>query len=61
MKQKTFFFINFQKEKTNTFNHSYSEKSSKRVTYIAQICYYDPQSARINVQSPQGTTTPSYS
>jgi hypothetical protein len=26
--------------------------------YIAQICYYDPQSAGINVQSPQGATTP---
>ena len=30
--------IIFQKENGNTFNHSYSEKSSKR-----EICYYDPQ------------------
>ena len=40
----------------------YSEKSSNRATYIAQICYiliyYDPQSAGINVQSPQSATTP---
>ena len=27
-------------------------------TYIAQICYYDPQSVGINVQSPQSATTP---
>jgi hypothetical protein len=27
-----FFIINFQNEKANTFNHSYSEKSSNRAT-----------------------------
>ena len=27
-------------------------------THIAQICYFDPQSAGINVQSPQSATTP---
>ena len=27
-------------------------------TYIAQIYYYDPQSAGINLQSPQSATTP---
>ena len=27
-------------------------------SYIAQISYYDPQSAGINVQSPQSATTP---
>ena len=27
-------------------------------TYIAQISYYDPQSAGINLQSPQSATTP---
>ena len=26
--------------------------------YIAQTCYYDPQSAGINVQSPQSASTP---
>ena len=26
--------------------------------YIVQIYYYDPQSAGINVQPPQSTTTP---
>ena len=26
--------------------------------YIAQIYYFDPQSAGINVQSPQSATTP---
>ena len=40
--------IIFQKENGNTF------ASSK----IAQIYYYDPQSARINLQSPQGDSTP---
>ena len=37
-----------------TFNHFYSEKSSK----IAQMYYYDPQSAGKNVQSPQSESTP---
>ena len=32
-----------------TFNHFYSEKSSK----IAKIYYYDPQSAGIKVKLPQ--------
>ena len=53
-----FFIINFWKEKANTFNHSSSKKSKNRATYMAQICYYDPQSAGINVQSPQSATTP---
>ena len=34
------------------------EKSSNKATYIAQICYYDPQSAGINMQSPQSATSP---
>ena len=48
-----FFIITFQKKSKDycTFNHSYSEKSLNR----AQICYYDPQSAGITVQSPQST------
>ena len=25
---------------------------------LAEICYYDPQSAEINVQSPQSASTP---
>ena len=33
-------------------------KSLQIERYIAQICYYDPQSARINVHSPQSATTP---
>ena len=56
-----FFHYWFSKRKGkyfDTFNHSYSKKSSNRATYIAQICYYDPQSAEINVQSPQSATTP---
>ena len=53
MKQIFFFYYKFSKRKGKyfyTFNHSYSEKS--------QICYYDPQSAGINMQSPQSATTP---
>ena len=34
------------------FNHFYSQKSSKK-SKIAQIYYYDPQSAGINLKSPQ--------
>ena len=45
--------IIFQKEKGNIFNKFYSEKSK-----IAQIYYYDPQSAGINVQSPQSDSNP---
>ena len=48
--------IIFQKQKvlkySNIFNHFHSEKSSKK-SKIVQIYNYDPQSARINVQSPQ--------
>ena len=60
-----FFIINFQKEKANilTFLIILIVKSLQielhRVgSYIAQIYYYDPQSAGINVQSPQSVTTP---
>ena len=42
----------------DTFNHSYGEKSLNRGTYMAEIYYYDPQSAGINLQSPQSATTP---
>ena len=34
------------------------DQLSTLVSYIAQICYYDPQSAGINVQSPQSAATP---
>jgi len=33
-----------------TFNHFYIEKSSKKSNKIAQIYYYDPQSAGINLE-----------
>ena len=50
--------IIFQKGKYfYTFNHFYSEKSSKK-SKIAQSYYYDPQSTRINVQSPQSESPP---
>ena len=42
--------IIIQKEKGNTFyifNHFYSEKSSKRSKYVAQIYHHKPQSAGI--------------
>ena len=38
-----------------TFNHFYCKKSSK--IKIAQIYYYDYQSAEINMQSPQSVST----
>ena len=57
-----FFIINFQKEKANTFTLLIilivKSLQIELLTYIAQICYYDPQSAGINVQSPQSATTP---
>ena len=48
-----------KREKGNTFytfNTFYSEKSSN-LSKIAQIYHYDPQSAGINVQSPQSEST----
>ena len=52
--KKICYYISKRKEKYFcTFNHFYSEKSK-----IAQIYYYDPQSAGINVQSPQSESTP---
>ena len=54
---KQFFFtINFQKEKANIF--TLLVILIVKSLQIAQICYYDPQSAGINVQSPQSATTP---
>ena len=55
------FHYQFSKRKGkyfNTFYHSYSENSSNRATYMAQIYYYDTQSAEINMQSSQSATTP---
>ena len=62
MKLKEFFCYYFSKRKWKyfyTFYHFYSEnlkvfKKSK----IAQIYYCDPESARINLQSPQSDSTP---
>ena len=36
----------------------YSEKSSKRAKQHKSTTYYDPQSAGINLQSPQSDSTP---
>ena len=50
--KKKYFCYHFSKRKWKyfyTFNHFYSEKSSKK-SKIAQIYYYDPQSAGINLQ-----------
>ena len=50
------YIIIFKKRKGKyfyTFNHFYSEESSE----IAQIYYYDPQSAGINMESPQSELT----
>ena len=54
------YVIIFKKEKGNTFTLLiiFIVKSSKRAKYIAQIYYYESQSARINVQSPQSESTP---
>ena len=51
--------IIFQKENWNTFTLSiiFIVKSLKK-SKVAQIYYYDPQSARINLQSPQSDSTP---
>ena len=43
--------IIFKKENGNTFNHFYSEDFKK--SKIAQIYYYDPQSAGINLHHPK--------
>ena len=50
-----FFIINFQKEKANTLTLLII--LIVKSLQIAQICYYDPQFARINMQSPQSATT----
>ena len=60
---KHFFFImSFQKETANklTLLIILIAKSLQieLLTYIAQIYYYYPQSARINVQSTQSAATP---
>ena len=59
---EAFIFINnFQKEKATTFTLLIILilKSLKiGLHIIAQICCFDPQSARINVQSPQSASTP---
>ena len=47
----------FFKKKREILLHFYSEKFLKK-SKIAQIYYYDPQSAGINVQSPQSESTP---
>ena len=51
----------FQKEKGNTFTLLITKSLQKdfKKSKIAQIYYYDPQSAQINVQSPQSESTPS--
>ena len=41
-----------------TFNHFYSEKSSKRAKEHKSTTYNDHQSAGIKVQSPQSESTP---
>ena len=55
-----FFIINYQTENENTltFLIILTVKSLQKEVHIAQICFYDPQSAGINVQSPQSATTP---
>ena len=56
---KKIFIIIFQKEKGNTFTLLIIiiEKSLQK-EQIAQITYYEPQSAGINLQSPQSDLTP---
>jgi hypothetical protein len=59
-KKKYYYFSKRKRKYFYTFNHFYSEvhifKKSKN-SKIIQICYYDPQSAGINVQSPQSEST----
>ena len=51
--------IIFQKEKGNTFTILIIIiVKSLQKEQIAQITYYEPQSARINLQSPQSDSTP---
>ena len=56
---KFFFSIIFQKENGNTFTVFiiFVVKSLQK-EQIAQIYYYDPQSAGMNLQSPQSDSTP---
>ena len=58
-KQKIFVII-FQKENGNTFTllFIFIVKSLQKEQSKAQIYYYDPQSAGINLQSPQSDSTP---
>jgi hypothetical protein len=55
VKKKCYYFLK-RKWKYFYFYHFYSEVFKK--SKIAQIYYYDPQSARINLQSPQSDSTP---
>ena len=57
--KKNNFIIIFQKEEGNTFTLLiiFIVKVFKK-SKIAQIYYYDPQSAGINMQSPQSDLTP---
>ena len=48
-----FFIINFEKKKANSF----TLLIILLVKSLQKICYYEPQSAGINVQSPQSATT----
>ena len=57
--KKKIFVIIFQKENGNTFTLFiiFIVKSLQK-SKIAQFYYYDPQSAGINMQSPQSDLTP---
>ena len=58
-KKICFFVIIFQKEKGNTFTLLIFLKWKVfKKSKIAQIYYYDPQSAGINMQSPQSDLIP---
>ena len=57
VKKKYYCFSRRKGKYFYTFNNFYSEKSSKK-SKIAQIYYYEPQSAGLNVQSPQSESTP---
>ena len=58
VKKNCYYFSKRKWKYFYTFNHFYSEKSSKRAKEHKYTTYYDPQSAGINVQSPQSESTP---
>ena len=58
MKQKKIDYQFSKRKGKYIYTFDYSYDFGHIAKYIAQICYSDPQSAWINMQSPQSATTP---